>query len=305
MKSYKFIIADVFTEKRFGGNQLAVLTDAAGLDEMTMQDITREMNYSETTFLFPPESGGDFRARIFTPGKELPFAGHPVVGTSFVVVAEGLKRKDGCARTVVLETGVGHIVTEVETSIDPLEGRGTMTQPLPVVKHVFRDNEALAAALSINVEEISSVEAPAEAIDNGITVLIIPVRSLRAVRNIKVDTGALERIAREIEAETVLVFTRETELASSTVHCRVFAPGAGVMEDPATGSANGPLGFYLVRNRMIASPGPANIVSEQGYEMKRPSLLNIHIETNPETREVTRVQVGGGVVISGRGEVYV
>lgn len=304
MKSYKFVLADVFTEKRFGGNQLAVLTDATGLDAATMQDITREMNYSETTFLFPPESGGDLRVRIFTPAKELPFAGHPVVGTSFVVVAEQLKRKDCCARTVVLETGLGHIVTEVETSIDPLAGRGTMTQPLPVVKHTFRNNAALAAALSIEPSAISSVEAPAEAIDNGLTVLIIPVQSLKTVQDIKVDTGGLERIAGEVEADTVLVFTRETLDPSSTVHCRVFAPGAGVIEDPATGSANGPLGFYLVRHGLIAAPGPVRIVSEQGYEMNRPSLLNIDIETNPETREVTQVRVGGGVVISGRGEVY-
>lgn len=305
MRSYKFVLADVFTEKRFGGNQLAVVTDGAGLDAAAMQDITREMNYSETTFLLPPESGGDFRLRIFTPAKELPFAGHPIVGTSFVAVAEQLRRKNGSETTVVLETGVGKIATEVETTSDPIAGYGTMTQPLPIVKETFADTAALARALSLAPSAVSAVGPPAEAIDNGLTVLIVPVDSLRNVQNIKVDTAALHRIAGELGAETVMVFTRETVHHSSTVHCRVFAPGAGVLEDPATGSASGSLGFYLVRHRLLRGAGAVRIVSEQGYEMNRPSLLNIDVQSDPQGGEITRIRVGGGVVISGRGEVYV
>lgn len=305
MKSCKFVLADVFTEKRFGGNQLAVVTDAAGLDAHAMQDITREMNYSETTFVLPPESGADFRLRIFTPAKELPFAGHPIVGSSFVAVSERLKQQEGPRSTVVFETGVGDVATEVETTSDPLAGYATMTQPLPVVKHTFANTSALARALSLEPSAIDAVGSPVEAINNGITVLIVPVETLRNVQEIMVDTGALGRIAGDVEAETVMVFTRETVHASSTVHCRVFAPGAGVLEDAATGSANGPLGFYLIRHRLIEAAGAVRVISEQGYEMNRASLLNIDVQADPRSLEISSVRVGGGVVISGRGEVYV
>src|SRR6185503_9515071 len=125
--------ADVFTEQRFCGNQLAVFTDGLGLDSETMQNIAREMNYSETTFLLPPESGGDYRIRIFTPAKELPFAGHPLVGSANVIVAEELKRSTGALTTVRLETGVGEVLVEVQTE-GGRAGHTTMTQPLPVTR---------------------------------------------------------------------------------------------------------------------------------------------------------------------------
>jgi trans-2,3-dihydro-3-hydroxyanthranilate isomerase len=115
--------------------------------------------------------------------------------------------------------------------------------------------------------------------------------------------GALESIGEELGAQTVLMFARETVLPTSTVHCRVFAPGAGVAEDPATGSANGPLGFYLVRHGLVKGEAAGRIVSEQGFEMKRPSLLHIEVEVDPQTGDVRSVKVGGGVVISGRGEI--
>ena len=303
MKSTSFIIADVFTEKQFGGNQLAVFTDATGLDADTMQNIAREMNYAETTFLFPPESGGDYRVRIFTPELELPFAGHPLVGTGYVVVSERMKAWSGATTTVTLEAGVGPITVEVNTQ-DERAGHTVMTQPLPIVKGTISDVSALAKALSLDAAEIESTGLPVEAIYNGLTVIIVPLASLAAVKRIKADAGALERISNEMGAQTMLTFARETERASSTVHCRVFAPAAGVIEDAATGSANGPLGFYLVRHRVVEVKAVTRVLSEQGFEMHRPSLLHIEVDVDPTNHEVKGVRVGGGVVISGRGEIF-
>src|SRR5688500_3850559 len=133
MRNRSFVIADVFTEQRFGGNQLAVFIDGEGLDTATMQNMAREMNYSETTFLLPPEEGGDYCVRIFTPAQELPFAGHPLVGTGHVIVAERMKEWTGAETTVTLETGVGPILISVQTEND-VAGHTTMTQPLPKLK---------------------------------------------------------------------------------------------------------------------------------------------------------------------------
>lgn len=302
--SKQFVIADVFTEERFGGNQLAVFTDGSGLDDATMQNIAREMNYSETTFLLPPETHGDYRIRIFTPAHELPFAGHPLVGSAYVIVAERMKQLSEPLTQVVLETGVGPLHVQVRTDGDRL-GRSTMTQPLPVVRGSYSDVAGLAKALSLDASQIERTGAPVETIFNGLAVLIVPVESLAAIKSIRVDSNALERISHEVGASTVLVFTRETVQPASTVHCRVFAPAAGVSEDAATGSANGSFGFYLVRHKLVEVLAKTSIVSEQGYEMKRPSLLYIDVDVDSSTAEATAVRVGGGVVIAGRGEIFI
>ena len=304
MNSKQFVIADVFTDEQFGGNQLAVFTDGSGLDTTTMQNIAREMNYSETTFLLSPERGGDYRIRIFTPASELPFAGHPVVGSAYVIVSEGMKQSAEPLTSVTLEAGVGPIHIEVRTE-DGRPGRTTMTQPLPVVRSSYSNVAALAKALSLDASRIAQTGLPVETIFNGIPVLIVPVETRADVENIRPDSGALTQISHEAGAKTVLVFSRETSLPTSTVHCRVFAPAEGVAEDAATGSANGPLGFYLVRYKLIKAEATTRIVSEQGFEMKRPSLLYIDVDVNLETSEVTAVRVGGDVVISGRGEIFV
>jgi len=299
-----FVIADVFTEERFGGNQLAVFTDGSALDGATMQNIAREMNYSETTFLLPPEREGDYRVRIFTPAHELPFAGHPLVGSAYVIVADRLKQWSEPLTSVTLEAGVGPIRVEVQTE-DGRLGRSTMTQPLPVVRRSYPDIAGLAKALSLDASRIEQTGLPVETIFNGIAVMIVPVESRAAIESVRLDPGALERICNEVGASTVLAFTRDTVLPTSTVHCRVFAPAAGVSEDAATGSANGPLGFYLVRHKLVEPEATTRIVSEQGYEMKRPSLLYIDVDVDSATSEVTAVRVGGGVVIAGRGEIFV
>ncbi len=301
MKNSPYVIADVFTDRQFGGNQLAVFYEAEGIDSATMQNIAREMNYSETTFLLPPERGGDFRLRIFTPQRELPFAGHPLVGTANVIVARKMKQWSDPLTSVTLETGVGDILVRVRTEGEKA-GHTQMNQPLPQVKTRFTDTERFARALSIDPAEIAKTELPIEAIYNGITTVIAPVASIEAVRKIKTDSGALESICEELDAQTVTVFTRETISPESAAHCRVFAPAAGVAEDAATGSANGPLGFYIVRHRLVDVQPTTQIISEQGYEMNRPSTL--HIEVDSERDAITAVRVGGSVVISGQGEIF-
>ncbi len=303
VKSTRFVIADVFTEKRFCGNQLAVFTGAAGLDTATMQDIAREMNYSETTFVLPPESEGDFRLRIFTPAREMPFAGHPVVGSAFVVVSEQLKEWGGAVTPVALETKVGVINVEVSTEAGHA-GRTTMTQPLPKVMSGFNDISALANALAIDESGIADTVLPIEVIYNGITVMIVPAKSLEVIRSIRPKTSEFEDIAASVNAETVLIFTTETVFPASHSHSRVFAPGAGVGEDPATGSANGPLGYYLARHGLVKpNNGSFSIVSEQGFEMKRPSMLYVEVGFEADGRQVNKVLVGGDVVIAGKGEL--
>lgn len=302
MSNKEFVIADVFTEKRFGGNQLAVFTDGSGLDQETMQTIAREMHFSETTFLFPPQRGGDYHCRIFTPESELPFAGHPIVGTANVIVAEGLKPLTEPITTLTLETGVGLIYVEVETA-GGQAGHTTMTQPLPEVRGQYADIAAVAKALRLDAADIEQTGLPVEVIYNGVPVMIVPVASRAAIEHIKYDTSALEEICNDVGAKTVLAFTTETVQPSSTAHCRVFAPVEGVIEDAATGSANGPLGFYLVRHRVVESQPTTRILSEQGFEMNRPSLLHIEIDVEMDSGNVTAVRVGGGVVIAGKGEI--
>src|SRR5215813_292395 len=163
MISKRFVIADVFTYLRFGGNQLAVFLDGSGLDSETMQDIAREMNYSETTFLLPPEGNADYRIRIFTPAHELPFAGHPIVGSAYVIVSEKMKEWGNPSTTVTLEAGVGPICIEVKTEGAQL-GRSTMTQPLPVVRGTYSNIDAVASALSLETSLIRQTELPVQTI---------------------------------------------------------------------------------------------------------------------------------------------
>src|SRR6185295_12696067 len=151
---------------------------------------------------------------------------------------------------------------------------------------------ALAKAFSLDASRIQQTGLPSETIYNGIPVLIVPLETRADVENVQADSGALKEVSREAGAKTVLVFSRETLLPTSTVHCRVFAPGEGVPEDAATGSANGPLGFYLVRHKLIKPAATTRIVSEQGFEMKRPSLLYIDVDVNLETGDVAAVRVG-------------
>ncbi|MDQ6857890.1 MAG: PhzF family phenazine biosynthesis protein [Chloroflexota bacterium] len=271
MTRREYTLVDVFTDRKFGGNQLAVFRDGSGLDDRAMQTAAKELNLPETTFVVAAEQGGDHRLRIFTPARELPFAGHPTVGTAFVL-ANG---RDAALR---LEEGVGILAVTVR------DGFTEMEQPLPAFEPV-PDRAAVATSVSLRLDDLDPA-LPVEVGSSGNRFMFVAVTSLDAVK----------RAAPRDLTEAVYIFTTQTVEPASTVHGRMYAPWQGIAEDPATGSANGPLGAYLVRHGL--SDG-ARIVSEQGYEMGRPSLLYIRIGGGRE--RITSVHVGGRCAIAGGG----
>jgi trans-2,3-dihydro-3-hydroxyanthranilate isomerase len=307
MKENRFVQVDVFTDKPFGGNPLAVFPDAEGLTTEEMQHLAREMNLSETTFVLPPQAtGADFKVRIFTPAAELPFAGHPVVGTHWTLAHLGRVALREPVTQVRFELGVGVLPADLYVAGGRVE-RVVMTQDRPTFHAVLQDATDLAAGLGLAPEAISATGLPVQVVSTGVPQLMVPVRSLAEVQALSADqlnTAALNRVCRELGTECVMVFTFETERAESTVHVRLFAPMLGVPEDPATGSANGALGAYLVHHQAIPVTEPTTtIVSEQGAEISRPSTL--YVEVDSEGEEIAAVRVGGQVVLVAEGVVRV
>lgn len=303
MRKLRYHLVDVFTNRQFGGNPLAVFTNGRGVRAETMQAIAKELNLSETTFVLPPvDAANDYRVRIFTPGKELPMAGHPTVGTTFVLAREHMieRGKDGTATEIKLEEGVGTIPVRIEWG-DGVAGFIEMRQPLPTFEGRVEDVRAVAEMLSIAPEEIAETNLPLEVVSCGVPFLYVPVKSLRAVQSIKFRVDVWENKLKDIVPPEVFVFTREVEFADSTVHSRMFAPGMGIWEDPATGGASGPLGCYLVRydGGVSSGDGVAEFTSEQGIEMGRPSFIKIKIEHKGE--KITDVRVGGECRFMGEG----
>lgn len=275
---HRFVIADVFTDVPFAGNQLGVFTNASGLSDAEMQMLARELNFSECTFVLPPEGDADIRMRIFTPAHELPFAGHPTLGTAFVVA--------GPLQKIVLriETAAGI----VPVTLDREGARivfGWMEQPLPTVEAI-EDPSALLDALGVNGSAL-----PVERYNNGVSHLLVTLETDAEVAALKPDLRAL--------AEAAGVAGVSCFAASGTrVKTRVFAPELGVGEDPATGSAAGPLAVHLARHGRIAWGEEIEIA--QGAEIGRPSTLHARAEGGPEG--ITRVAVGGSARVVARGE---
>ena len=278
MPTYRYVVADVFTDTPLTGNQLAVFTDARGLDDATMQALAREMNFSETVFVLPAEGNGDARVRIFTPALELPFAGHPTLGTAFVLAAP-LQLLE-----IKLETGVGVVPVRLEREHDRIRF-GWMSQPLPSAEP-YADEDELLSALAIDASEL-----PVELYDNGIQHVYVALRSEAEVAGLRPDFG---RLAELPGAVGVNCFAGN----GTRWKTRMFAPGGGVPEDPATGSAAGPLALHLARHGRIAFGEEIEI--SQGAELKRPSTLYARVEGSPE--RVERIEVGGSAVIVARGE---
>lgn len=271
MTRHEYVLVDVFTDRPFGGNQLAVFRDGRGVTDAEMQAVAKELNLPETTFVVPAERGGDHRLRIFSPARELPFAGHPTVGTAYVLAS-------GRDATLRLEELVGTLAVTVR------DGFTEMEQPLPAFEPV-EDRAAAAASLALSADDLEP-DLPIEVGSSGNRFMFVAVRSLDAVK----------RASPRGLTEAAYIFTTETVERGSTVHGRMYAPWQGIAEDPATGSANGPLGAYLVRHGL--SDG-ARIVSEQGYEMGRPSRLFVRVGGTP--REITSVHVGGRCALVGGG----
>jgi trans-2,3-dihydro-3-hydroxyanthranilate isomerase len=304
MREYRFIQVDVFTDAPFGGNPLAVFPEAEGLTTDEMQRLAREMNLSETTFVLPPQTpGADFKVRIFTPAAELPFAGHPVVGTHWALAHLGRVDLREPVTQVRFELGVGVLPADLHVAGGQVE-RIVMTQDRPTFHAVLEDVTDLAAGLGLPPEAITATGLPVQVVSTGVPQMMVPVRSLAEVQALnagRLNVPALDRACRAVGTRCVMVFTFETEHPEATVHVRVFAPLLGVPEDPATGSANGALGAYLVHHRAVpvaeptAVAGPTvHILSEQGAEIGRPGRL--YVEVDRRGGETTAVRVGGQVV---------
>ncbi len=284
-----FTICDVFARERFTGNQLAVFPDAGGMDPGLMQTLARELHFSETTFITAAEPGpGGWPVRIFTPAREVPFAGHPTLGTAFVIWDRFLKRK---AESVTLDLAVGPVPVAVEGE------RLVMTQVAPEFGAAFSPRAA-AAVLGLSADDID-MRFECSEVSTGLWFGIIPVKTLDAMRRIRVNLAEYYRLSRGLEAKAFLAFAPGAENPDCDLHVRVFCDYYHVPEDPATGSANGCLCAWLVQHRWSGSE-TVELHAEQGIELGRPSRLYLH---GVEQAGRITVRVGGRVAVAGRGEL--
>ena len=290
---------DVFTRERFKGNQLAVVLDGRGLDEGRMQAIAREMAFSETTFILPPEAPGtDVRMRIFTPGLELPMAGHPTIGSTFALAETGAIAAGTASFTFGLGVGPTPVALEWE------EGRlrfAWMTQRAPEFGPIVRDAAAVAAALGVRDDDIAA-GLPIQQVSCGVPYLFIPFRTREGVDRAVSEAGPLRRLGERIGLNLpAFLFTTEAGDPAATVYCRMFAAQFDIAEDPATGGASGPLGCYLLHYDLVSGDTAGRILSLQGHAMGRPS--HIHIRIGGTRDRITSVQIGGEAVLVARGEL--
>jgi trans-2,3-dihydro-3-hydroxyanthranilate isomerase len=297
---HKFYTADVFTDHLFGGNQLAVFPDGKGISDEQMQNIAREFNLSETVFVLPPEtSEGTRRLRIFTPGRELKFAGHPTVGTAFILASTGDIPLEGDVTTVVFEEGIGPVPVEI------LASKGTpgfvqlTAAQLPEYGPHPPPVDHLAAMLSIGVEDIldDANEGPA-AISCGMPFLYVPLASIDAARRARLNWEWWQQSLSTHWAPLVYIFSRETERDGADIHARMFGASVGIEEDPATGAAASALAGYLAPRR--GGSGTLEWMIEQGIEMGRPSM--IRLQADVEGGEIREIRVGGETVMVSEGE---
>ena len=281
-----------------------MILDGRGLSSETMQAIAKEMNFSETTFVLPPERmGTDARLRIFTPAEELPAAGHPTIGSTFALARAGViepRRAQfvfglGIGPTPVALTWHGGDLTFV-----------WMTQALPIFGDPIPDPARAAAALSLSPAAVAGTGHPVQVVSCGVPFLFVPLTTRSAVDSVVVNGGALESFfsASKTSAHGVFVFSSQPGDKNATVYSRMFAPDLGVSEDPATGIASGPLGCYLVRHKIVPPEKADSILSVQGVKMGRPSHVHIAIGAG-RNGDISSVRVGGEAVLAGEGTLYV
>jgi trans-2,3-dihydro-3-hydroxyanthranilate isomerase len=299
----RYLHYDVFTSTPFEGNQLAVYPDPPrDLPVSRMQRIAAEMNFSETTFVFPPEGTGDVRMRIFTPGTELPLAGHPTIGTTFALAHEGVIARG--RESVVFELGVGPIPVSLEWDERGLSF-AWMTQPLPSFGTKIADRGGFAAAVGLQPDDLEDL--PIEEVSCGVPFLFVPVKTRTAVDRVEISRRDLARIYEQSKCDDLAVFFFTTDRTGAggdeTVYSRMLAPQFDVSEDPATGGASGPLGSYLLHHRVVSAAQARSMVSLQGVAMKRPS--RIHISIDSDGGAITRVRVGGQSVLVAEGALLV
>ncbi len=303
-RSLPFYQADVFTDVAFGGNPVAVFPNVPALSNRGFQQIAREMNLSETVFVQPPsQPEAQIKLRIFTPTHEIPFAGHPVLGTCHVL---------GSLRHFPIEEPITRIYYECNIGVFPAElyilkgviDRVVMSQPAPQFIELVEKVEDLfdiTRALGLHRNDITQLPFPVEVVSTGLPVMIVPVRSLTAVKSIVTDHAAVDEICGRFGANGIMVFSTMTVEDYSTVHTRMFATPIGIDEDPATGSASGALGAYLVKNGVVEVGPTTEIVAEQGYEIDRPSRILIQVFSDDDI--IQSVKVGGQVVMVAEGKM--
>lgn len=300
MPRLEYLQLDVFTNRRFEGNQLAVFLDARELDATLMQTLAREMNFSESTFILPAERPDtDVRMRIFTPGIELPMAGHPTIGSTFALAHIGVitNRKDH----FVFGLGVGPTRVELTFSGEALTF-ARMDQSLPENRPAKVSADDVARAIGVDPAAITRSKLPVEEVSCGVPYILVPVDTRAAVDAAHPDMTLLARLesAFDIKHVGVYVFTLERTEPGVTAYSRMFAAGVGIVEDPATGSACGPLGCYLVRHGVAQGEAATQMVSWQGVAMGRPSRIHIAIAADA-SHNISRVQVGGQAVLVAEG----
>ena len=324
MRSYRFVQLDVFTDQPFAGNAPAVFPEAEGITDEQMMKIAREMNLSETVFVLKPKEKSTAnsnqqsaepavlrRLRIFTPAREIPFAGHPVVGTWNALAREGVvpspEGGNGWTR-IHHELGIGVLPVDIEFK-DGAPVQVVMTQGEFAIKGEIDDaseQAELARSLGLRIEDLDET-LPIQTISTGLSFLAVPIRSLTDLGRCKVNGGLLAEVYARFGATGCEAFTRETiEIGGARAHVRMFAPGDNIAEDPATGSAAGALGAYLVHHgaaNIEASDGRFRFVIEQGDFIHRPSRINIEVAGKPGA--IGEVRVGGASVVVAHGEVFV
>lgn len=289
MKKLTFYIVDVFAEKKYAGNQLAVFREAGELSSNEMQQLARETNFSETTFILQDgERDGGYDVRIFTPGEEVPFAGHPTLGTAHIIRNEILKGK---AEAILLNLKVGKIPVTFGKNgycwmkqIEPEFGK-----PHPA--------ETIAAILGLPVFDIDA-RYPVQEVSTGLPFFIVPLKTIAALKTAKVDRDKYFAYIKDSSAKGILVFCPQAHEAQNDISVRVFVDCYGIPEDPATGSGNGCLAGYLVKHRYFGKDS-IDIRSEQGYEIGRPSLLLLKAE---KENDKINIFVGGKAIIVAKGE---
>jgi len=286
-----FYQVDVFSNKLFGGNPLAVFLKGENFKEDQLQQVAREMNLSETTFVFPPSHpDANFDVRIFTPGKEIPFAGHPTLGTAFVLKYAGLI--SSTTNNLILNFKAGLISVHIQE-----DGIILMRTPAGKILQTFSNTKEVADTLGVKPNNIEP-NLPIQTVTTGFPALLVPINSLGAMKEILLDLALLKLLLKEAKADMIYPFTRQTFDQENSIHARGFAPFIGIPEDPGTGSVASALGYYLNEKNSKEK----RIIIEQGYEMKRPS--NIIVEIDDVAGRTNEIRVGGRVRLVFQGTLY-
>jgi len=296
MPKLPFCIVDVFAEEKYAGNQLAVVREAEVLSASEMQRIAKEMHFSETSFILSDKKqSGGYDVRIFTPETELPFAGHPTLGTAYIILQEIIKKQ---VKKVTLNLKLGQIpltpTYHAQGQLDIL----WMKQKQPTFGQTFKA-ETIAPVLNLSVADIETI-FPIQEVSTGVADIIVPLKTLSAVKRAKIDKDKYAQLIENIEAKSIFIFSPETYHSRNHLNARMFADYYGVPEDPATGSANGCLAAYLVKHQYFHQ-SEINIRVEQGYEIGRPSLLLLKAKQSKNGR--IDVNVGGKVIPIAKGEL--